>query len=774
VVERLLESLSALQDPLWLVIDDLHELRSSEALRQLEMLITRGPSHLRFVLATRHSLRLGLHRLRLEGEVTEIHAADLRFSVGEARALLDAAGTELPDSAVTMLHARTEGWAAGLRLAALSLAGHPDPERFAAEFSGSERTVAEYLLAEVLERQSGEVWRLLLRTSVLERVCGPLADLLTGGSGGLRILQDLEDAGAFVLALDGQRSWFRYHSLFADLLRQELTRTEPDTLPALHRTAAAWYADYGYPVEAVRHAQAAQDWELAACILSDSFFALVLDGRESMAHELLAGFPADIVAADAELTVLAAADELYRGSVEAAERYLARAGSAIASVPASRRANYEVDLALLRLSVAQRRGDLKTATKEAERLLVPAAEPDAAQQLAGARDDLRALALVTLGTAELWALRYAEAERHLEHGVAVARRIGRVWVEVTGLAHGAWAVSFRSFGQAAERSTQAIKLAGEHGWSEQPAVAVAYAALGAIRVWQMRLEEAEGLLKQAERALQAEAEPAAGLVFHQARGMLELARGRDADALAAFQTAERLAGLLVTGHPRPGPMRAQMLLTLIRLGERGRAEAVIAALDDTERGEIRIALAALRLSEGDPRAATVALAPVLDGSAAVTNRGWATQAFLLEAIARDALGEPDAAGPALQHALDLAEPDGTLLAFVLNPCPDLLMRHARRHETHEALIYEILRLLSEPDGDRGAVSRPAIPPATQLTPAEASVLRYLPTNLPAPEIAAELSLSVNTIRTHMRHVYEKFGAHSRSEAVKRARARGLL
>src|SRR5256884_5794352 len=178
----------------------------------------RGPPELRFVLATRHDLRLGLHRLRLEGELTEIRAADLRFTLDEARALFGAAGVELPESALTLLHARTEGWAAGLRLAALSLAGHPDPERFAAEFSGTERTVAEYLLAEVLERQGEEVRRLLLRTSVLERVSGELADSLTGSSGGERILQGLEEANAIVMALDAARSCFRYHRLVSGLL----------------------------------------------------------------------------------------------------------------------------------------------------------------------------------------------------------------------------------------------------------------------------------------------------------------------------------------------------------------------------------------------------------------------------------------------------------------------------------------------------------------------------------------------------------------------------
>ena len=209
------------------MIDDVHELRSAEGLRQLELLVMRGPPELRPVLATRHDLRLGLHRVRLEGELTEIRADDLRFTRDEAGALFEAAGIPLPDPALGLLYERTEGWAAGLRLAALSLAGHPDPDRFAAEFSGSERTVAEYLLAEVLDRQSEEVRRLLLRTSVLDRVNGDLADLLTGGSGGERVLRQLEQAGAFVTALDARRSWFRHHQLFADLLQLELRGSAP-------------------------------------------------------------------------------------------------------------------------------------------------------------------------------------------------------------------------------------------------------------------------------------------------------------------------------------------------------------------------------------------------------------------------------------------------------------------------------------------------------------------------------------------------------------------
>ena len=230
---------------------------------------------------------------------------------------------EVSSGALEQLVARTEGWAAGLRLAALSLAGHPDPERFAADFSGSERTVAEYLLAEVLERQPAEVRRLLLRTSILEQVTGALADRLTGGDGGARILDELEQTGAFVTAIDPQRTTFRYHQLFGDLLALELRRTAPDELPALHVAAAEWFAVHGFAVEAIRHAQAARRWDLAARLLSDRWLGLYLDGQRADRHELLCAFPPEIVARDAELAAVAVADEVTSGSLDEAARYLA-------------------------------------------------------------------------------------------------------------------------------------------------------------------------------------------------------------------------------------------------------------------------------------------------------------------------------------------------------------------------------------------------------------------------------------------------------------------
>jgi LuxR family maltose regulon positive regulatory protein len=772
VVERLLKDLARLDDRVWLVIDDVHELRSAEALSQLELLLMRAPDLVRFVLATRHDLRLRLHQLRLEGELTEIRAADLRFTLAESRALLRAAGVELSEPALTLLHGRTEGWAAGLRLAALSLAGHPDPERFAREFSGTERTVADYLLAEVLERQSPPVRRLLLRTSVAERVNGELADLLTGASGGEQILQALDEANAFVMALDTGRSWFRYHTLFADLLQRELRRTDPGELPVLHDAAAGWFAAHGYLVEAIRHAQAARDWSMAARLLQRHWLALVLDGQAVTAHNLLASFPADLVAADAELTALKAGDELTRGhgTLEEADGQLLLATRMSASVPAERREYFELSLALLRLFLGRQRGDLPPVVAEAERLLAPA-ETAAAARL-GLGQDLRALVLISHGIAELWAYELDEADRHLEQGIALAHGIGRPYLEIDGLAHSAMAASLRSLAAGVQRSQQAVELARQHGWTEEPVAALAYVVLGISAVYQGRLEAAEPWLHHAERAIPAESEPATGLLLHFARGFLDLASGRDEQALAAFRTVGRLAALLAP----PIALRIEGLLlqAFVRLGETRRVEQALSAMDERDRETVPlcIARAVLLLAQHDPQAAIITLAPALDGSADPGNPVWAVQAFLLEATARDALGDAVTAERALQQALDLAAPDGLLLPFLLHPAPALLERHRRHRGPHAALIAEIISMLA-------GKNRPSVPGGVPslhepLTQGETRVLRYLPTRLSAHEIADQLYLSLNTVKTHMRHLYAKLGTHRRHEAVERARALGLL
>jgi LuxR family maltose regulon positive regulatory protein len=675
---------------------------------------------------------------------------------------------------------RTEGWAAGLRLAALWLAGHPDPGRLAAEFSGTERTVAEYLLAEVLDRQPGPVRRLLLRTSILERVNGELAGLLTGDSGGERVLQDLEGANAFVVALDPGRSWFRYHYLLADLLQLELRRTEPVQVAPLHEAAAGWFAEHGYPVEAVGHAQAAQDWALAARVLADYWPGLYLDGQAAVIHELLGGFPAGASAADAELAAVAAGDELARGSLEAAEWHLAQAERGSALVPDGRRGQAQLLVGMVRLLLAHQRGNRPVVAEEAGRLQAAAKALEAARP--GLGEELRALALISLGSAEYWAARFEDAERYLVQGITLARRIGRPYLEFTGLVYAAMIEFYGSASLAVEHGRQAAELAEQHGWTDEPGAGFASVIVGAVLVWQARLEDAEPWIERAERTVRAEAEPAVRLAVHHVRGWLELARGRNADALPAFQAADRLAGRLAKPNLMVLPNRAFLVQTLVRLGETQRAELALAELADQDRdaGVMRISLATLHLAQDNAHEALAALGPVLDGSAPVpfldgsapvTWPSRLAQPFLLEAIARDSLGDHAAAGRALERALDCAEPDGALLWFLLHPVPGLLERHVQ-HTSHAALTAEILTLLAgRTPAPPNAGPRPPLEP---LSKSELRVLRYLPTNLSGPEIAGELYVSVNTVRTHMRHLYAKLGTHRRTDTVARARDLGLL
>jgi len=792
VVERLLADLNELREQLWLVIDDLHELTSTEALGQLELLVMRAPEELRIVLLSRRDSRLRLHRLRLEGELTEVRGADLRFTLEDARHLFEAAGVSPSESALELLYERTEGWAAGLRLAALSLTGHPDPERFAREFCGSERSVADYLLAEVLERQPEEVRRLLLRTSVLERVNGTLADLLTGGSGGERILQNLEKAGAFVVSLDTPRSWFRYHRLFAELLQRELRYAEPGQSAVLHAIAADWHAEHGDPVEAVRHAQAAGHWDLATRLLWDHWVYLLLAGRAAAGRQLLAAFPADDTT-NPELTALMAAGALSRGSLEEARRGLALAARQAESVPAARSGHFHVMLIVLRLTAAQWLGDVPAVAEEADSLLTVVETAQAASW--GLSGDLRALALASLGIAEAWALRFEQANRHLAQGVALARQIGRPYLELNALAHQAETALFQSYTWAARTSRQVVELADQHGWGEDPITAVAYTILAGTLIAQGRMDEVEPWFARAERALNTYPAPIVDTYLHYARGMYALARGEDEDALADFRLAEQAAGALNLPYAFAVPMRVHQLQARVRLGEEELVEKTLNELDPREResGPMRTVRAMLHLARKEPAEARDVIAPLIDGSAEGARPSWTVFGLCLEAIACETLGRSADADAGVARALDAAEPDRILIAFQLFPMRELIARHARNSTAHATLTADILDLLRSGDGGAPesavatageqpgaavpagpalAVDRPRI--SEPLSRSEIRILRYLPTNLSAPEIASELSLSVNTIRTHMRHLYEKLGAHRRLEAVETARALGLL
>jgi LuxR family maltose regulon positive regulatory protein len=770
LVGRLVSGLQGLDEDVVLVIDDLHELRSRSALSALELLLNRRPRALAVVLATRRDPPLDLGRLRLAGEVTEMRAADLRFTLPEARELLDQAGIALTEAGLAVLHARTEGWVAGLRLAAISLAGHPEPDRFVAEFSGSERTVADYLMAEMLDRQPAQVKNLLVRTSVLERISGPLADFVTGTSGSERILQTLERQNAFVVSLDVARSWFRYHHLFADLLRLELRRTDPDRVADLHRAAAQWHEAHNDVLDAVRHWQAAGEWRQASRLLAGQVLSLVLNGQGDSVHALVGAFPAGAVAGDPELALVLAADELTRGSLDAAGAYAAAAERSAAAVPQERRARFEITLANGWISLARRRGDFAGVLERVTAVRKPEV------QVPGdvtAWNDMQAMTLMNLGIAELWSERLDDAEAHLEQGVEFAARIGRPYIEMGCLAHLGAVAYLRSFPLARRRNQQAIALAEEHGWGSEPFLAFAFVSMGGIEMWSAGLEEGERWLDRAEQAQRGGAEPSTALGLHMARGLLFAGRGQYRRAVQEFRAAMAEHEGFTPPPLLTAPMQMLLLHSQARRGAIAAGRATIAAMseEDRQRGEGRAGLAAVELADDNARQALDALAPVIYGAAPVTHVSSLLYATLLGAIAHDRVYEPSAAEVAIERALDLAEADGILLPFVLTGARNLLERHPRHRTAHAALLANVLALLSglpaKPSGEPAA-------PRGELSDAELRVLGYLPSNLSIPEISAELCLSPNTVGTHIRHIYAKLDAHNRSQAVERARALRLL
>jgi len=771
IIAQLLDNLRSLDEPVVLVISDLHKLNDEQALAQLELLLAEAPPQLRFVLCSRRDPQLGLHRLRLAGELSEIRARDLCFSLEESRALLASSGVHLPAHALQQLHRSTEGWATGLRLAALALREQADPERFVAEFTGSERTVAEYLLAEVLASQPGHVRRLLLRTSLLETVTGALADLLTGTAGSRRVLQELENANAFVVSLDAGRSCFRYHSLFGDLLRLELERCEPSAISELHRSAAGWYEQQGDMVEAIRHAQAAGEWAYAVRLLADHSPSIALDGRVSTLAALIAAFPASATSTDAELAVVCARSKAFNGSVGEADTYLKVAERNAGAVADDRRPRFEFAFSLARLILARRCGDLDGALQEAQPLL--AAQSAAAKDIAH-ENDVRAYAHLQLGIVELWAGRHSDAGDRLQQALELSEAGERPYLQVQCLSYLAMWAARHSFERARELAAQAIEIAQRHGWDSERVTGAAHVALGNIDLWQGRFAAASEHLTRAQQAVRAEVEPGTGVMLLVAQGRLFTALEQHADALDAYRGARRLEDLVVMPQLLTLPTRRLLAQAQLRAGQEEAARATLAELQAGERADTdvaRTAVASAALSAGDEQAAIEALEPLAEGSSP-SSPMLLVEATLMRALAHHRLGERSAGERDIETALELAEADMLIWPFAVTPARELVERHPAHRTAHGALLKEVLNVLggSAPAARQGQIS----PLDEPLTESELRVLRFLPTNLSASDIGSELYLSVFTVKTHIRHIYAKMGVHRRADAVLRARDLGLL
>jgi LuxR family transcriptional regulator, maltose regulon positive regulatory protein len=772
MADKVLSELEESFDRFVLIIDDLHELSSPEATGQLTTLLTRLPPGVRAIVATRRDLPLRLHKLRLAGDLAEIRAAELRFTAQETRQLLAAAGIALPEHVTAMLHQRTEGWAAGLRLAVLSLAVHPDPEQFVAEFSGSDRTVAEYLMVEMLERQPPEVQGLLLRTSVLDRVNGELADLLTGATGSERILLDLEDANAFVVSLDPGRTWFRYHRMFGGLLRLELRRTMPGDIPELHQVAARWLAARGQAADAIGHLQAAGDWDEAARMLTDHALSLTLDGQAGTVAALLRSFPAQTGEDSPDLTLVRAIADQYQLRLDQTDAHLREVRAHAATTPPDRQHRLQMAIASVDLLSARLRGHFDSIFEQAGALLCPGGGQTSAD--AALSSDLKAIAFLNLGVTEAWSLRLADSERHLLEGAALACRIGRPYLEVACLAHLGFASTSHSFAMARQHCQEAIALAARYGWDAEPVTAPALAALANALIWTGQFDLAEHWLDRARRATQADGEPGIRLLVCLTSAILQAARGHCHRALEEFAAARQMQALMVGEHGLTTRVNAWTIATQARLGMAGQARAALAALDGRQAsaGEIRNAAAVILLVEQDPAAARRELRVVLDGDVPVLSYLTRVETHLLDAFACRDLGDKRASQEAAEQALNLAEPDRLILPFAMTGAWQLLEALPPHGTAHAALVTDILDAIRGPGP--GGLNQSGMMPVEELSRSELRVLRYLPTNLTRREIADELSVSVHTIDSHIRRIYTKLGTADRTAAVERGRELRLL
>ena len=773
VVDRVLSEVADQVEPVVLIIDDLHELRSADALAQLEHLLAILPSSARVVLSSRRDPSIRLHQLRLADEIAEIRAGDLQFTERETRELLVTSGIGLSDAGSAALYQRTEGWAAGLRLAVISLSGHPDPERFVAEFSGTDRAIVEYLMAEMLERQPSEVQSMLLRTSLVDRMNGELANLLAGRSGSEQILLDLEEANAFVVSLDAQRTWFRYHQLLADFLRLELRRTLAGEVPDLHRRAARWFADHGEVVEAVRHTLAAGDWPDAARLLADHLFSLTLDGQEGTIAALLRSFPAGASADHPELALAHAAVELAQGRLEEAAAQLALAESHVQSTPPARRRRLAVAVASLRLALARRSGQF-TEVMEQVNLLDASTADESSDQIAMG-SELRGVALMNLGIVETWSRRFDDAERHLSEGAALAQAIGRPYLEVACRAHQIFPTTLVSLASARERGRQAVALAERYGLDDRPILAPALGAVAFWATWMGEFDEGESALRRAWEVAEPQIDPAAAVLLHLVTGMLHAGRGQHRSALEAFAAGARAQSLLTGVHALATPVVGWLAATQARLGMPDEARATLTGFSaEHERmGFIYNARAVICLAEGDPSTALDLLQDARDAPPPVGLPAFTlVETHLLAGTAHLHLGDRNAAAAAAEAALAAAEPDRLIFPFAMTGAAELLDALPRHQTAHGALladIADVLRGEPAPSTDRELLTQPE-----ELSPSELRVLRYLPTNLTRPEIARELYVSINTVNTHLRNIYFKLGAHDRSSAVRRARELRLL
>ena len=764
-ITTLINALDEHPEPVVLALDDLHEAASSELVADLEVLAEHAPVSLRLVISTRVDPPLRLERLRLAGRLGEVRAADLALTTDEARSLCEEAGVKLNDRVLERLLARTGGWPTGVRLAALSLRGEQDPAAFVDSFAGDDRSVSDYLVSEVLSRQPPETLDFLLRTCQVDSVNGELADVLTGGSAGRATLAELAARHGLITALDTHGEWYRYPPLLGEVLRLESARRVPEALPQLHRRAARWFADRGEPLEAIRHAVASEAWDLVADLVGQHWLPLVARGKGSSLRDYVERIPPQVVGADAELA-LAAAGLLFEAGAEAvADALMATAYELEPSLPRARRLRFGATATATSLYRARLRGDVEAALKAARVTLEgPWAEV--------VDREVRALTLTSLGIAEFVADDVESAGEHLRQGAGLAGQCGNEYVLLLAEACGANVDLREGRVESAEsRATMAIELAEGRGWTATTAAGQAYLTLASVRVWTGDLTRAETLVDLASSAAAESPDRLLQAWIAMMRGRLLMLGGRPLDALDALGAIRSLFDYPPVHIAVPTLLWEADAWLALGEPERSRAALDVPAADGVP--DAALARARLELADGEPDAALCELDAFrrTDGSPFMPFA--ACQALAIEALARDALKDEAAALVALERCLDVAEPrgqGGVLLSY--GACVRSLLRRAiARGTSHRALAEELLATLDRESSVEGGEIRPLLEP---LSERELAVLRFLPTMLSNAEIASEMFVSPNTVKTHLKHVYRKLDVADRRQAVRRGRELHLL
>jgi LuxR family maltose regulon positive regulatory protein len=749
-VVRTLEDAS---EPVLVLVDDFHLIRSRAVLGPLAKLVANPPGQAHFVVATRRDPALPLHRLRLAGHLVELRARDLAFNLSEAEAFFSAAGVELTDELVDLLLARTEGWAAALRFAEISLRANSERESFVRALARTEHAISEYLVAEVLGAQSPARRDFLLCTSICERFDGPLADELTGGGDGERMLAALERDHVFV-ELDGDGRWYRYHRVFAKLLRAELQRSEPRRVRELHRRAARYLADDGDLLEALQHALAARDAAIADRLVSQLWVEIDGRGDDRLADAIVAQLTPAVIGERPHLALLAAWQRLRQGDGAESRAWLKLADAGRAGLDPAGRAAFDFGRCVVELRRTRRTGDVDAVERVLERFARP-------QPLVhGQGDGRRALVLAARGVTAAWRGELATALTTLEAALDAARRVrlGALETEVSAMLALVLAVR----GDLARAGRLARPLVAEADAEPDAAADVTAGLLALSRCnldWD-DLEAARELAERARTAAEATGDRTArataralSLVAVACAGHEDVARIE----LAALELEEGDAEL-------PGLVRPLVEACRLRLGDDPE-------LLDTRAPEVQVALARTLLAEHDVAGAAQLLDAVLEERTAP--RAGLVEAAVLRGVAAERTGAEVEARAALELALELAESDAIRRPFTSGgPEVTAILRRTIRHGTaHRWLAGSLLAVVDGRESRDGHRAQELLEP---LSVRETVVLRYLPTLLSNQEIAGELFVSVNTVKTHLKSIYRKLGVSDRREAVKCARELRLV